>query len=359
VIQVPGQPEQRIRRQVFDLVGPGQRRNATQPAAEITDAQRVQRGLALLGETAILVLPCQLSETYLLWLTARAVVANEDLLLSVARRNLDVPGDAADGNEATDEPFPGPVYDFAAVRQSVARDPDAFIAAPNIFSYHRTQEEGNGGEVLAMEGYDLVANGVGVRPGASRAPFEVRLRQGVLDTTLEGYLVPETCCGARVENAAATMAAMPEADWVAARAESELQNLPMSPDAMARMAADIRAGYVVVVPRGTRVTDEVWWRIDPIGGTALGSGRTGWGQGLAEKAAKVALMVGAWIFCEVNAQNEKDSDFRKDIKRLCKLAAVLSIGGLVWGVAAMGLLGTFTALGITAARYVSSRPMIK
>src|SRR5207248_201979 len=58
-LRIPGQPSRKLRRQAFDLVGPAARAAGNEPV--IGEAQKVTRGLSLLGTTEVLSVPCAIA----------------------------------------------------------------------------------------------------------------------------------------------------------------------------------------------------------------------------------------------------------------------------------------------------------
>ncbi|HSK09263.1 MAG TPA: hypothetical protein VK911_06785 [Vicinamibacterales bacterium] len=348
VIHVPGATDRRVRRQVFDLLGPAARAASRLPPDVLPEAKRVERGLALLGDTSIVALPCFPSPQYVLWLNARAMLANQELLLRVVGGDPSAGGARLDSLLARATPFPGPAYELAASRLAFEGSAHIYIASPNVLAYHRSHRQISASEMASFEAFDIVANDVSVRAGASSSPFEGRLRQGVLDTLAEAYALPEGCCGERLPNAATEMAASP-APWTVVKDTSEIGSLGLPEDMEARLASDIAQGYVVLVQPQSNTP--AWWRIDPRSGMTIGMGGDGWGQGGLEYAAKLAVRVGLITFCTLNADKIKDP-LKRDIAKLgCGLAGGVAFIGAFLRASWIGLAADLLALGFAALSY--------
>jgi hypothetical protein len=146
------------------------------------------------------------------------------------------------------------------------------------------------GEVVARQGFDIVANDVAVF-SRSAHPFLAQLTQGVVDTNAESLLMRVIAT-----NVAEILATTEGGDaWVTIRGEGDMLALANSvpTEALAQVTETLREGYVVVAPppaKATSETDWAYWKIDPRTGSTLGIGREGWGDGSAEKSLLEVLM---------------------------------------------------------------------
>src|SRR5262249_23557683 len=156
-------------------------------------------------------------------------------------------------------------------------------AQPNILTQHVRLHLNEAGQIMGCKAFDIVANEVGVRPRYQADPFAVRLEQGVIDTNLESAML--SGCGL-LHSAAETFSAAGNdpKQWVVLRGPEDpaLGQLSASPDAKNRIAADLKAGAQVIVPRSSGAGFLSWWRVDPNSGTTLGMGENGWGPSMAE-----------------------------------------------------------------------------
>ncbi|HLL89577.1 MAG TPA: hypothetical protein VK324_09755 [Tepidisphaeraceae bacterium] len=304
VVRAPGRPDRVERRQVFDL----RAAHRGNPAAPLTvdDAAKVSRGLAVLGETEMLLLPCQLSSEFVVDLTNRALVSNRALFEAMRRDTTfrDPDNLIAEIRKAT--PPPSRLYTLAVVRRdwSPVRG-DVYLDRANVLSLHTNVDPDTAGVITARQAVDVVANDVAVRAGAKSDPFAARVRQGVADTAAEAVMMTVVGGGSAVSSATAAFAraaARGDAAVTLRRAEDlTAAALKLPADLRHRVAQDLAAGYVVVLP-AAEMPDSVdawgWWRIDPKDGRALGMGGTGYGNALVESSLKTkfAVTLGVMIF---------------------------------------------------------------
>lgn len=301
-IRVPGEKPRKIRRQIFDLVGPATRAawkgKQNMPTPKITDAQRMERGWALLGQTEVLPLVGQLSPEFIEYLMTKNLLANRKVILSLFR---DV--DSADPKALTDQasklkPLSGHLYTLALVRRAWSRfRGDVYLDRLNILSYHTQLQQTSQGELRLLQGFDIVANDVGIRSGSGADPFLIRLEQGVLDTNAEALLAAlssgsmgNTVGRGQVENTAELFTASTEQGikWMTVRNvhDPTWKKVKLLKDVRAQIEQDLVAGYVVLAPeKGVSLEGRVlvgWWRVNASTGQTLGIGEYGWGQGASE-----------------------------------------------------------------------------
>jgi hypothetical protein len=294
-IQTPGQPPQKIRRTVFDLVGPAAR--AARPVARprIDDATRLRRSLALTMETEILPEVCRFVPQFVTHLTAESLLANKDVLTAAVRGDL--PSDYAHAQEVWKKltPMPTSLYGLALARFVWSRHPASiYIDRPNILTRHLFFAP-TGKRVTLFTATDIVANQIGVDP-AQADPFSVRLEQGVLDTNAEAFLASDRPTASNAGWAYAT-----SSDWSTLKSANDLGSIRLSDEARQQIARDLSAGFVVVAPRAPVPVAsgrfEGWWRVDPRTGQSLGMGTSGWGQDMVEYLVLLATSMGlAFVF---------------------------------------------------------------
>jgi hypothetical protein len=303
-IQAPGNPSQKIRRVVFDLVGPSAR--AARPVAKpsIDDGAMLTRSLSLMMDTEILPMVSRFVPQFVTHLGAQSLVANRDLLLTVARG--DVTDDFAQAQNLSQRlaPMPTPLYGLALARFAWSRHPlSIYIDQPNILTRHTFFAPGDK-TVKLLVATDIVANPIGVDPSAAD-PFAIRLEQGVLDTNAEALLASD-----RPSPSNAGWAFTTSGGWttLTSPGDPKLASLRLPDDARRRIASDLAAGYVVVAP-GAPVavgagTFTGWWRVDPATGQTLGMGSSGWGQEMVEYLIVAAEGIGlaflfAYLWCRM------------------------------------------------------------
>jgi len=330
-IHIPGRTAQKVRREIFDLLGPAVRSAKIVLLPLITDAQGAERSLALIGETEILPLVSQLSPQFVSHLVASDAFANREIVLDLTRE-VGTGGPKTPINQASKvAPIPFRLYGLAVTRRVWSRFPgDIYLDRPNILSDHKYFVPRGKGEVVLLEGFDIVANDVSVRGGTSFDPFFLRLEQGVLDTNAEAVLAGG---GSKVENTAEVFAEASgqRMGWMIVRSQSDQswQGMMFAEDIHARVEEDLRGGYIVVVPRapigredrhedlasshvvlipsnGTpAASGQVagWWRIDPKTGETLGIGNRGWGQ-TAEELRTTESVQSLWNIYAGEAEEE-------------------------------------------------------
>jgi hypothetical protein len=276
-IRVPGEAPQKIRRVVFDLLGPVARAKTPVPSPRIDDNARLARGLALGMETDILPMVCRLAPQFVVHVAAQAALADRDVIEAVVRGDYPDDFEHAEQVATRIKALPSPLYALALLRFAPGPDaPPVFIDRPNILTRH-TAFEATPAPLALQIATDVVANEVGVTPGVPA--FAARMRQGVLDTNAEArYASSRPSANAGWAFDAGTWTA------VTSRDDPRFSTVQRSADVRQRMAGDLAAGFDVVAPVtsvavGTR-TFAGWWRVDPRTGDALGLGETGWGDAM-------------------------------------------------------------------------------
>ena len=264
-VRVPGAEPRIERRTIFDLIGPAAR--ASRLAVAITPDLSRQRALRLVGPTDILIAGAVPAEVAVGRASAGTVAQIADTIRAFAAM--------PDGTKIADVPtgprLPLTLLRFAGKRLWESGAPA--LVMPNVFLMHdRFDWDATAGASRWTE-FDIVFNDV------AGVPFAGRVRQGLIDTILENALVGEPQSG----NAAALHAVDLAADrpWQRLAATDNEQLAALTPDARARIEADLNAGYIVVAPAEPSAA---WWRIDPRSGATLGMMSSGGGAELAESA---------------------------------------------------------------------------
>lgn len=297
-IHTPGEEPRRIRRQLFDLIGPAARARQAPSSLSLTEPQRLERSLALMRSTEILLQASGVAPEFVLHLMASATLANGELLRFSSRRELAGNPSSDDSLRSLASPPPSQLYTLAAVRLPGNPDPDVFIDRPNILSRHDFLAPAASG-IVRRAATDIVANEVGLALDAPR-PIEARLRQGVRDTNAEALL---NMGQPALRSVAEAFAASGE--WTAVTSATSAGQEHVGEDARTRMTDDLVAGYILVAPvrrDAARNTEQIgWWRIDPRTGNTLGVFADGWGQAsermvLQRAVIVVGTMAEAWAF---------------------------------------------------------------
>ncbi len=286
-IESPGRRARKIRRQVFDLLGPAARE---QTGGEIklkpfAESQRLARELALLGGTEMLMPVCQFSPEFVDFSVAESVVRNGavqvDLLKNWKGTDLEQVGEALAKLDAV----PGRLFAFALARWEWSRNRTAtYLDQPNVACFVTQFHGSSEGAIVVRRGFDIVANDIAVDVHGEGSEFLARLEQGVLDTNVEALLASANG-DAVVENVAEILSASrgQGIPWltVADPDDRRLAKVMMTEDMRTRIARDLADGYAVTLPqRAVRMGDTVvqgWWRVDRKTGQTLGIGPDGTG----------------------------------------------------------------------------------
>jgi hypothetical protein len=289
-VRVPGQPSQRLRRTVFDLLGPSKRSAKAAGFDVKTDALKLERFDALRSQTDILLQPCEFTQGFVAHLMTAGIVANQAALRELARaRGTPEAKRLATAILRRIHPQSS-LPDLALWRSVLGRHPaDWYIDRPNVLNYRIIRPVVSADRASLRELIDIASNSLGVRRSAGRNAFEVRLRQGVTDTVSEMLALGSDL---RLADNTASVFAMAGAGpdrglLIAPRDAAAMQRLGWPSDAVARLAEHVGAGFMVVVLKEPVVLRERprvgWWRVDPMSGETIGVMDSGFHQGMTEE----------------------------------------------------------------------------
>ncbi|HEX8915822.1 MAG TPA: transglutaminase domain-containing protein, partial [Humisphaera sp.] len=197
-VRAPGRPAKTIRREVFDLIGPAARAAAPVVGPKVDEAVRLDRALALTGETDVLVLGSQATPEYVAHAYASALMKVKRQALAAADGPKDPKAAAAKsaGNNRISQTIgtdvrkltPSPLWGVATGRAAASPAAgDVYLDSPNVFCLTRRARAGAGGSLVTLVRTDLAVNDVAVRGGADA--FAARVRQGVADTVVEADVI--------------------------------------------------------------------------------------------------------------------------------------------------------------------------
>lgn len=298
-ISSPSQPNRKIRRDVFDLLGPAARViQGSVPQPEMTEARQLQRGLAQMGTVEILPTVNDFTGTFVEHVRAASLLKDREELSGLVRNLHERSLQALSGKVSR---LPIQLYYLVLDRQEWSRfHPDIYLNSPNIFVFYTHPAMQNGTALLLDDGFDIVANDVSARERPNIDTFLARLEQGVLDTNAEAVMASAGCthwsrhdtsCG-RVRNTAEMFASAEKVPWVAIRdrKDGNWQGVELSQDERARVTLDLDRGFIAMVPERLSTLGDVrsagWWIIDPKSGHTLGIGDRGMGQAGVEHTAE-------------------------------------------------------------------------
>lgn len=286
----PGQPGRTMRREIFDLLGPAQRAEASLPSPDIKTTDRMKRGLSMLGQTEVLVVTGRLSAGYMEYLNVENLLSNQETILELFS-GLKEPDPQQVLNQIAEITSPpGKLYDLALARSRFGwAKKGVFLDHPNLIGFHSQLKLNPEGELVKYRSMDIVENDVSV---LQEQDFLIRLSQGVLDTNIEALLMPP---GEEVFNTSEVFSKGSEWITVSGVRDKGLANLELDKDSLERIKQDLENGYMVVAPKKPFKTNgkeyTAWWRIDPESGHTLGIGTHGQGQAIVEYAEVAQTMI--------------------------------------------------------------------
>ena len=295
-VDAPGLAAVVARHEVFDLVGPATRASAAAFDLTLDDAQRIERAVALLPETEILVLACGIDGA----LAARGDVES---LLSLQRATAALRhaesersfAEAANAIATAGLQVSVPLR-FAVLRDALATAMDGtFVDRPNVVCHRRRTRFGADGMPHTASIVDLVVHEVATDAGDPTAARRARLRQSIVDTVVEQVAVAGAAFDGATTPSVFERALGIGVPIVVLRSLGDVatQTADWSRDAIARVGLDLANGHVVVAPRQPIAIDGRprvgWWRVDARSGNAVGVMDTGFRQGNAEYDETTAI----------------------------------------------------------------------
>jgi hypothetical protein len=286
-LRAPGAQPRISRRTVFDAIGAVDRTAAA--PIKLTEAMRVERGLALLGETELLPMFARIPDGFVVDQTVDALVAARPALVELVGLTGPVPADLSARLGQLTLP-PSPLYALALARfhwSSVADE--VYLDRLDLLSY-RQRLRSVGTELRAHVAFDIVANDVAAWPRAGGDPRAVRIAQGVADTVAEAFVIGcprgRRPCDRGVNTSDAFAASGTGWNVIGSSGTADVASLP--PAARTLAAADLVAGYTLVVPPGPGAPP-TWWRVRPDTGDLLGMGPAG-GNATTEYMQQLCLV---------------------------------------------------------------------
>jgi len=310
----PGNRGERVRREIFDLLGQYRHTADIPGQLTLTSPLKRNRGLALLSHTSGLVLNSTPHPEAVDQFAFDTFVRNKNVFISLVYI-------AAGWGDDKRVPIAMGRADFrpidlmamAALRNLWSRHGDhIYIDRINLLSSHLIRPIEDDGEATKFAP-DIVINHVGVAPGAPQEPRLARLEQGVLDTLVETrFSRSEESFNTFRHFQARSKGAK---DWIPVTGTAMGTALPKdfpAADSGRMMAAAKNGDVVVASPAvyefgGHRFAS--WWQVDPDNGTTLGRGYRGWGTEMTEtletetvatrETAPVAKQTGKNVACKV------------------------------------------------------------
>lgn len=296
-INSPGRPAQVHRREVFDLIGPAAREGKSFRTWKLTEQQRMDRALKILGETEVLPLVCELSPEFIEERTASYVLLNREVYLNLVQDYGSWDPQELFLEMTKIKPLSAKLYGFALKRFKLSPFRDEIsLSAPNLLARHSSLAENDRGELITTETLDIIANDISPARKTSAPPFSVRIEQGILDTLVEAQEMAEQ---GGVENTALLFrqSRTQGINWLLIQGleDPNWKRVQVSSDVRARLEQELGRGFDVIVPeKEISVAGKPrfgWWRLNLETGNLIGIGEKGSGQAMTEYAEKVDIVL--------------------------------------------------------------------
>lgn len=331
-IRAPQTPPRLVRRTVFDAFGAPADRTAIRPK-QLGEAARLDRGLALVGETEVLPMFARIPEAFVADRIGKGLSAMRATVVESFRAGATAtpPTEAERQKLDTLRPLPGPVFALGLGRFAWTAADQVYLDQLDVLTARR-RYVAVGTQLRTRHLFDIIANDIGVWPGDGRDPRAVRAAQGVADTLAESALSPcakgrKGCI--RSPNTSDAFAAAPGWSVVTDAAAPAIAALPVAARSLA--TADLAAGYALVVPpAGTYAT---WWRVRPETGETLGQAALGGSAQTEAAIMNLTVTAISGTFCFLSARGGHLMG--------CVIGAMLgTVGGIF-----SGITGTYRFLG--------------
>jgi hypothetical protein len=275
-IAVPGGPPRTIRRELFDRIGYGPRQASPPSQPHFGKTEQRRRVAGLVSGSHVIVENAKVAPEVGIQRFLRKFIALEPLV-----REMQQSGGTVSKKQ---------LQQFLPQLRTLQVDLDlltslrwrsnwsseaVYIDQPNITALRRALRAAKSGDWMAETTIDIVTNDVGVRHVPGFDPFEARLIQGVADTVNEALLFDAAALPANtaVLHEVATATAI-QLITLTPSAPDTVRSLSLPEAAQRRIADELRAGHIVVVPQSPVALDArdiaAWWRINPHDGRTLG-----------------------------------------------------------------------------------------
>lgn len=341
-VRTPGVAPRVIRRTVFDAFGGIADRGAAKPV-QLSDAAKLDRGLALTGETEVLAQFARVPESYNADRLAKYLTAVKPVHLAVAASGGKSPSDALQGTFSSTLRPPDELDTLALARFALSDAEKVFVDQLDVLTARR-RIVSVAGALRTRKAFDILTNGVGAwgNPAETRT---ARIAQGIADTVAESVLRPCSVKGEGCFRGPNTSDAYVGATtWTLITDPAAPTVALLSPDARAVAVGDLASGYALVAPPpGGAAT---WWRVRPDTGEVLGQAALG-GSAFTENLIlffKFTSILGGYAGCFLGT-----GDWH-----LFGCVVVVGVGGVAafvtnqLGAAALGFVATMMGLGVAA-----------
>ena len=304
----PGRAPIKIRREVFDSIGPAARAaagNGPMPKPVYDEGQQIERAGALSGWTDHLVASCAFPWDYLKHQNTRRILDRRAAVLKAV-------GEPAnpDNRALLQGVLAGDNLSLYSASRAMNSDRVTFQDQSNISSSSLRWRLGTDGAITANYAGDLAFNAVAATSSSSSEAYTETVRRGVADTCLEALIVgglpyhfptsqptdakvaePPPSNTTEIFSLAARQGIQPI--LLRQATDPALIAMQVSDDVRQRIALDLAAGNVIVVPAKAVTASGAqrigWWRIDAATGSTVGVMDTG-GCGTAETSIEEGVV---------------------------------------------------------------------
>ena len=288
----PGREARTTERNVYSLDGdPGE--------GDISERDRIRRGLALAGMSDMLLQTSVLRRSYV---TARALdheLGNRAAMLGTLHYATSGDNKKMQASMEKLTILPQKLYDFAFTRLMLnPRQGEVIYTRPQLVAWHRKPRISEDGEISLALGMDLMRTSIDPVPGVD-SPRKLRMEQGVVDSVLESAMLSEN--GTLKVGASDLLARIPAEEWVWLEDADDLDALPgeVDPGVREGMVRALERGESIFVPNRIAdlgVEEAAWWEYSPETGEVIGRiAYGGWGGVISEYALKVFLAKASFL----------------------------------------------------------------
>lgn len=274
--QPDGKPREEVRR-VYDVF-PADPNRSSPPdqVPELTDHQRIARGLALSHHSEVLMQSGQIPRAYATASQVQTLLRNRPAILGAF--HYQARGDMKQVQSSVEKltSFPVQLYEWATYRSELnSQQGFVFFPEAQVVAWHNRFVMGEDGIPYLQRGYDILGNRVQSIPSQTDAVGV----QGVVDAVVESVLSEQQ--GVPNSSTSALMERIGVGNWVRVETTAELSAMNLPPDLEPKLQTALTDGLVLVVP--TSLADlpagqAAWWEMDPATGAVMARiAPGGWG----------------------------------------------------------------------------------
>jgi hypothetical protein len=289
-LRAPGSEPKIVRRVVFDAFASTPDRAEARPL-KLSDAMRLDRGTALVGETELLPMFARIPGAFVADRTVKALVAARPSVVELAKVAGTPAANAVREQIGDLEPVPGRLYGLALGRFEWSEASDQVYLDRLDVLTERQQLVATGVDLRAHDRFDIITNGTSVWPRPGTDPRAIQIAQGVADTAGESEVI-----GCRGGDPTCIRSVSTSDQFASSGGRGWRANPPalqqLAPNLRALAAADVADGYTLVVsPDPAGSPSATWWRVNPQTGETLGM--NGHGGGVS---AETAIIINRTLF---------------------------------------------------------------